>query len=234
MSSIANVVNGQITNNNASATSATAKAAEAANKQAGGALDKDAFLKLLVTQMKYQDPLEPTDNTEYISQLATFSELEEMQNLNSSMGRQSASSLIGQYVYIEETDSTGNTKMAEGTVDYVSFSGGKTYLSIDGTLYNYDDLKTVADSDYTLAVKLADTLVAEMNKLPAVGVLTKDNMNAVGSIVTAYSNMNSYQRSFMSEEASALYNSYAQWYMNRVNEAEETTENAEAEEIETT
>ena len=75
MSSIANVVNGQITNNNASATSAATKAAEAANKQAGGTLDKDAFLKLLVTQMKYQDPLEPTDNTEYVSQLATFSEL---------------------------------------------------------------------------------------------------------------------------------------------------------------
>ena len=228
MSSIANVVNGQITNNNASATSAATKAAEAANKQAGGALDKDAFLKLLVTQMKYQDPLEPTDNTEYVSQLATFSELEEMQNLNSSMGRQSASSLIGQFVYSEETESTGNSKTAEGTVDYVTFSGGKTYLSIEGTLYNYDDLKTVSDSEYTLAVKLADTLVSEMNKLPALNNLTKDNLTSVGNIVNAYSNMSNYQRSFMSDEASAVYNAYAQWYMNQTTEADDADSNEEA------
>ena len=39
---------------------------------AGGKLDKDAFLQLLVAQMKYQDPLEPTDNTQYVSQLASF------------------------------------------------------------------------------------------------------------------------------------------------------------------
>ena len=79
MSAIASVVDGVITNQ----TTATEKEQEA--KKAGGSLDKDAFLQLLVAQMKYQDPLEPTSNTEYISQLATFSSLEEMQNLNSTM-----------------------------------------------------------------------------------------------------------------------------------------------------
>ncbi|MCR4748550.1 MAG: flagellar hook capping protein [Lachnospiraceae bacterium] len=217
MSSIANVVNGQITNNSTSAASVN-KAVESSNKQAGGALDKDAFLKLLVTQMKYQDPLQPTDNTEYVSQLATFSELEEMQNMSASLGKQNASSLIGQYVYIEETDSTGNTKMIEGTVDYVSFSGSKTYLSIEGTLYNYDDLVSVADADYTLAVKLADTFAAEISKLPALSALTKDNLETVGSIVTAYSNMTTYQRSFINEDVSKLYNEYAQWYMTQMKE----------------
>ena len=38
----------------------------------GNGMDKDAFLQLLVAQMKYQDPLQPTSNTEYISQYATF------------------------------------------------------------------------------------------------------------------------------------------------------------------
>ena len=48
----------------------------------GNSMDKEAFLQLLVAQMKYQDPLQPTSNTEYISQYATFSELEQMQNMS--------------------------------------------------------------------------------------------------------------------------------------------------------
>ena len=70
------IVNGEVQDPSASANSITNAA-----KVNKSSLGKDAFLQLLVAQMKYQDPLEPTSNTEYISQLATFSELEEMQNL---------------------------------------------------------------------------------------------------------------------------------------------------------
>ena len=231
MSAIANVVDGKITNNGATPdTSSISKAVEAAKKEAGGALDKDAFLQLLVTQMQYQDPLEPTDNTEYVSQLATFSTLEEMQNMSSTMDRQSASSLVGQYVFMEETSTTGDTKTIEGTVDYVTFSGSKTYLSIDGTLYNYDDLKTVADSDYTLAIKLADTFVAQINKLPNIDALTAEDKESVGKVVEAYSAMNSYQKSFLTDDEQTVYNAYANWYSKQIEAADDTADAGDTQE----
>ena len=56
-----------------------------------GTVDKTDFMNLLVAQMKYQDPLEPTSNTEYIQQYATFSELEQMQNMSQNISLSRAS-----------------------------------------------------------------------------------------------------------------------------------------------
>jgi len=224
MSTTASVLNGELVTNGtsyATSTSSISKAISASEKESGGSLDKDAFLKLLVTQMQYQDPLEPTDNTEYVSQLATFSTLEEMQNMSSAMDKQSASGLVGQYVYLETTDSsTGATKTIEGTVDYVSFSGNKTYLSVDGTLYNYEDLVSVADSEFILAGKLADTFGEELSKLKKVNMLTKNDLEDVEKIVEAYSSMSSYQKSFLTNDELKSYGEYAEWYANKLKEIE--------------
>ncbi len=51
----------------------------------GDELDKDAFLMLMVTQFQYQDPLNPSEDTEFVAQLAEFTALEQMMNLNESM-----------------------------------------------------------------------------------------------------------------------------------------------------
>jgi flagellar basal-body rod modification protein FlgD len=48
-------------------------------------LDKDDFLKLLVTQLQNQDPLNPTDSTEFVSQLAQFSSLEQLSSVNDNL-----------------------------------------------------------------------------------------------------------------------------------------------------
>ena len=200
MASIAQVKDGQILES----VSSLNKEAKASNSS----LDKDAFLQLLVAQMKYQDPLEPTSNTEYISQLATFSELEEMQNLTSGMTLQRASGLVGQYVFMKVTDSSGNTSYPEGTVDYVVYENNKAYLSIGDNLYSIDDLDTVADSNYVQAGKVAEAFVGEMNKLPVPAKVTADNLKSIGDLITVYENMTEYQQDFLGDENTALYEEY--------------------------
>ena len=124
MSLAAQIVNGEVVSKTTQTTS-TGSTNTKSVAEGKSSLDKDAFLQLLVAEMKYQDPLEPTSNTEYISQFTTFSELEQMQNMSSSMDLQRASNLVGQYVLINhENDTTGDTKQVMGKVDYVFYEGG--------------------------------------------------------------------------------------------------------------
>ena len=66
-------------------------------------MGKDQFLKILVAEMQYQDPLEPTTNTEWVSQMATFSQIEELQNMSDSMTKGQAQNLVGKYVIMATT-----------------------------------------------------------------------------------------------------------------------------------
>lgn len=144
MSVAAVIENGKVVDTKASTISDSTE-----KKSSNSSLDKEAFLQLLVAQMQYQDPLQPMENTEYVSQLATFSELEAMNNLNDSMSFSRASELVGKNVLMRTTSqATGETYMTQGIVDYVVYENGRAYLAIDESLYSLDDLDTIISDEY--------------------------------------------------------------------------------------
>mgnify|MGYP002672532698 FL=1 len=172
-------------------------------------MDKEAFLQLLVAQMKYQDPLEPTSNTEYISQYATFSQVEQMQNMSATLELSRASSMVGKQVLIQTTDSAGNTKEVQGMVEYVKYENNKAYVSIDGTLYSIDDVTAVIGQDYQDAVDLAQLFIKTLYDLPDVSEITLEHKEKVETLQKAYNAMTDYQRSFISEKDVKKLQEYA-------------------------
>ena len=113
---------------------------------AGGELGKDEFLTLLITQMQNQDPLEPTDNSDYMAQLATFTQVEATKEMNDNTLQDMASNLVGKQVIMTTTQNSNG--YIGGTVDYWETINGTVYLGIGGKLYDIADLDTVMDKDY--------------------------------------------------------------------------------------
>lgn len=112
-----------------------------------GELGKDDFLNLLVTQLRYQDPLSPTDNKEFIGQMAQFSSLEQMQNMNSTLGQTRAFGLIGKHVIASVVDeTTKESKAIEGDVANVKISAGKAYVVVNGEDIPVENVAQVTES----------------------------------------------------------------------------------------
>lgn len=115
-------------------------------------LDKDAFLRLLITQMQNQDPLSPMDSKDSIAQLAQFSSLEQMQQMNSSFTKfgdifatsstaTQAYALVG--CWVDYTDPNDPTANLTGKVDSVSFENGLAKLKINGSSVGLDSVTNV-------------------------------------------------------------------------------------------
>ena len=219
MAYMAPIVNGEL--QQTSTTQSTEK------KSGNNGLDKNAFLQLLVAQMKYQDPLEPTSNTEYVSQLATFTELEEMQNLVSAADKERASALVGQVVTVKVTGANGNETYEQGVVDYVTYEGSKTLLGINGGEYSLDDLLSIEDAEYVEAYATATAVVTALGKLPTVANLGLENREAVDSITKVYDGMTEYQKSFLSKEQQENIEAYRAKMNELVRQAEEAEKNTE-------
>ncbi len=173
-------------------------------------MNKDTFLQLLVAQMKYQDPLEPTSNTEYISQYATFTQVEEIQNMAASMELSRASSLVGQEVMIETKDDDGVTKSVQGKVDYVTYENGKAYVSIDESLYSVSDVTSIVDKTYMDAYALASNLIKRLTELPAVNAVSEKDLVEIDSLWSIYNGMDDYQKTFIASDALKALKEYAE------------------------
>ena len=131
-----------------------AESSQQKERKLGSELGKEDFLMLLVTQMQYQDPLDPADNTQYVTQLAQFSELEAMQNLNDTTNNNVAFSLVGKDVLFTHETSIGETTEIQGTVDYVTIQNGEAYVSVNGERYPYSEVTQVIDSYYLISTYL--------------------------------------------------------------------------------
>lgn len=104
-------------------------------------LGKDDFMKLLVTQLRYQDPMKPMEDKEFIAQMAQFSSLEQMQNLNSYFLSSQAISMIGKKV--SWADDQG--ELHTGVVSAVHMADGKAKLAIDDSLIDIEKITSVQD-----------------------------------------------------------------------------------------
>ena len=107
-------------------------------------LGKDDFLKLLLTQLTNQDPTSPMEDTQFISQMAQFSSLEQMTNMNESFKKMvsvinssQAASTLGKSVEIDIGDST-----AKGMVEATSF-GENPQVMVNGMYYDMAKIKAI-------------------------------------------------------------------------------------------
>ncbi|WP_432535485.1 flagellar hook capping FlgD N-terminal domain-containing protein [Kineococcus arenarius] len=144
---------------NAGKSDTSVKAADKASE------DKDTFLKLLVAQLRYQDPSKPVDSTQFIAQTAQFSSLETMQDMAKSYAqmlsgqdRLQASALIGQKVSYAGPDGatvTGVVRSASFNASSTGGTAGEPVLDVDGAKVVLSKVTSVGDSGAAVAASSA-------------------------------------------------------------------------------
>jgi flagellar basal-body rod modification protein FlgD len=112
-------------------------------------ISQQDFLSILVTQLQYQDPMQPMDDQAFLGQLAQFSALEvatqessQLDNLLTFNGMNQAISLLGKSVAVSESSATGasGTSTESGTVSAVDFSTGTPLLTITTSSQTLTDI----------------------------------------------------------------------------------------------
>lgn len=129
-------------------------------RSTGGTLDKNDFLKLLVTQLQHQDPTNPMDNMQFTQQLAQFASVEQLQNLNSNLtGSERAQQisrlqgLVGKevsYTIPNSNDPEAEPARRKGTVDAIRILEDQTLALINGEEVDISQIDTIIRQDVNL------------------------------------------------------------------------------------
>lgn len=223
---IAPVVDGVIQTTTASSTSLASS-----EDDTGGSITSDTFLTLLVAEMQNQDPLEPTSNTEWVSQYATFTQVEQMTEMCEAMDTMRANDLVGKEVIMEVTSDSGDTTYVRGVVDYVVIENGEPYLVINEEKYSIDDLDTVASDEYFAKYDKYVEFTGMIDALPTLANTDSSYADVIGEIYELYTGMTEEELEYLNTFASGYITSY-EAYIDRMEELGVTYETEE--ETETT
>ncbi len=116
-----------------------------------GTADKDMFMKLLVTQLKYQDPTRPMEDREFVAQMAQFSTLEQMTNLNKEVVKllkssrsSEAFSLLGKEI---DALNPATNRRVSGIVTSVRYEGDEQVLMVGNEQVRIGDISSVRNTE---------------------------------------------------------------------------------------
>jgi flagellar basal-body rod modification protein FlgD len=122
-------------------TSATTAAANSTDSVASpsSALNQNDFLKLLVAQMQYQDPMNPQSDTEMASQMAQFTSLQQATQSSSALAMIQADGLVGNTVTLQVDSQTTATGVVQGVV----LDSGTPEIIVNGSPYNLNQVTSI-------------------------------------------------------------------------------------------
>lgn len=149
-------------------------------------LSKDAFMQLLVTQLQYQDPLNPMDNQAFMAQMAQFSALEQMMNISNATEKSNAYALVGKTVEATFRDpGTGSVETIFGNVDSVRAKNNTYFLSISGKEVEIKDVNGVIDSNLISDVNITSgfELIGKTVQATVVDKETNDQIAYEGEVI---------------------------------------------------
>lgn len=153
-------------------------------------MDKDAFLRLLVTELRYQDPTNPVENKEFMAQMASFSSLEQMQNLNTSFTKladnitsnllpglmlQQSGTMIGREVTYTNPDDATST--LTGIIESASIKDGAAYYVIDGKEVAASKITEVGEQCVSIDQVILNEILKRLDDLTSHLVPGEDDQN---------------------------------------------------------
>lgn len=103
----------------------------------------DMFLQLMIAQMQNQDPMNPVDDTQYVTQMAQIASMQQMQELAYYSRSNFVMSLVGKDVKVAQAKVGGDMTVVTGRVDKVSLVGGEYKISVDGKQYSLNQVMEV-------------------------------------------------------------------------------------------